>query len=219
MTSSPLRRNALVALALAGTVVLFAACGTSGGADAGAVSTSSIASDDGAATSITEPGADDDGGNEDGRSSLDRAALRASLDEALAETSLDPTDDQVDCYTDSLIDEVGLERLDALGVPAVDPLAGVVLGSMTTNIDDAAAYFTPMFTCLDGDLFVRSSLPSLPAAVEDCVVDAVLADREVRVIYVLGTKKGADPDPDVVRMTAPLLERSFEIEAECQADS
>lgn len=137
----------------------------------------------------------------------------------MADTSLEPTSDQIDCYTSSLIREVGLQRLEALGVPQVDPLSGVVLSRMTTNIDDAAAYFTPMFTCLDGDRFVRESVADLPPAAQDCVVESVLADREVRVIYVLGTKHGSKPDPAIERMTAPLIQRSWDIEEECLANS
>jgi hypothetical protein len=156
-------------------------------------------------------------GSPDASADLDRAGLRASVEEAMGGSSPDPTSAQIDCYTDSLIEEVGLERLDALGVPTVDPLSSVVLGRMVTNIDDAAAYFTPVFTCLDGDRFVRESVANLPRRVQDCVVDAVLADREVRVIYVLGTKEGSTPDPLIERMTAPLIERSFEIQDDCIA--
>ena len=106
----------------------------------------------------------------------------------------------------SLIKQFGLDGLAEAGVPELDPFSPVVVRRLTTTLSDAARYFTPLFTCLDMDPVVRASVTDLPPAVQDCVVEAVLADREVRVAYVLGT-------PDA------LIERSSEIEADCLAGS
>jgi hypothetical protein len=199
---------------LVAAALFLAACGTNGGEAAPTtVAITSPTTDGGSASTSTsgpEAGAE-------ASTPLDRDGLRKAVESSMADTSLDPTDAQIDCYTRSLIDEVGLERLDEVGVPRVDLLSGVVLARMTTNIDDAAAYFTPFFTCLDGERFVRESVSDLPRPIQDCIVDAVLADREVRVIYVLGTKKGSGPNRKMERMTAPLVERSFEIEQGCIA--
>ena len=67
------------------------------------------------------------------------------------------------------------------------------------------AHHDRRFSCLDGDRFVRKPVSELPRPVQDCVVDAVLADREVRVAYVLGTK-GSAPSDDMEEMTAPLVD-------------
>lgn len=214
-------RSQLLIMAL-GALLLLAGCGTSGGEAADApttlpeISATTAAPSDGAPDEVFEPVDEVPVG---GEVTLTSAEVRGSVEAGFASSEMDITDEQLDCYTESLIGEVGLDRLAALGLPKADPLSGSVLSRMTGNIDDAAAYFTPFFDCLESDGFVRESVGDLPPAVQDCVVDAVVADREVRVIYLLGTPEGSEPSASFRRMTDPLVERSQEIEADCLAAS
>lgn len=154
-----------------------------------------------------------------GDDAIDPAAVYESVERGAAATSLAMTQEQVGCYSASLIKQFGLDGLAEAGVPELDPFSPVVVRRLTTTLSDAARYFTPLFTCLDMDPVVRASVTDLPPAVQDCVVEAVLADREVRVAYVLGTPDGSTPSEEVQRMTDPLIERSSEIEADCLAGS
>jgi hypothetical protein len=151
---------------------------------------------------------------EDGE--LDRSIVREEASDLLRRFE-GATPDQTDCYTDHLISELGLARLQEMGVGTVSLTSGSVLDAALESEHDAIGFMAPMFDCLDMRPKVMEDLGDVPVRARDCVADRVLDDRAVRIVFVYGTRKGSDPDPEMEAMMDPLLRRLFAIEAECIA--
>lgn len=143
--------------------------------------------------------------------------IAAELEEQEGEAMTGDPVETGECMAASLIEVLGREQIEDLGIDQVGYLSPVVLAETTRDLDGAADYFTPLFTCVDLREIVAEDLGDVPAAQRDCVLDAVLDDRLARVIFILGVQEGASAErrAELDELAAPAVDRYLEIVTSC----
>jgi hypothetical protein len=126
-------------------------------------------------------------------------AVVADLGAADSPLAIDPTADDADvrCVADRLVADLGDELTQAgfdgdgeLG----DTFHAWAFGSIPPP-DDVHVLWDAVFSCVDGATFVERQAGLTGSPTASCVVDQVLADREVRLMFVYGVRPGAKSEP------------------------
>jgi hypothetical protein len=185
-------RRPLLALLTAALVpvLLLAGCGSDSSSEAEA--TTSTEATESSTTTAAPP-------TDTADAPVTREALIELAEEEFAETPPSTLPGQAEgewssCWADRLLEEIGAERLAELQVTEIGLFSSALLLQIVEDIDETAAYLTPMFDCTDVRPLVLGDLGRLDPDEAACVADAVLADREVRLLFVVGTTDDRDED-------------------------
>ena len=125
--------------------------------------------------------------------SVDAVANALLTDTGNSPLQADPSagEPEARCLAERLIADFGEDTLRRAGLP--EDLSG-----LTALLDDEESirrFASALFDCLDMRSFIAGELTQLEPEQAACVAELVVVDEEVRLLFLIGTRKGSPTPP------------------------